>query len=392
MKKRVIISIVSIFVLILLWRIFSLIFPGDSDQSAKSARPPVAVEVDSVSYGEIREIGQFTGTVLPQYQYIVAPKVSGRIIEIRKRIGDWVKAGELVARIDDAEYQQEVREAEANLKIAQASLAESRSQFELAGQEKNRVESLQSKGIASPAELDAAVSNYSAQESRHQLAQAQVEQRQASLKSAQIRLGYTVLTASTPGFVGERFVDEGALLAPNSAVISIIGIDSVIVRTTIIERDYGRIQKGQKAEVKVDAFPSQTFVGLVSRIAPMLQETSRVAQMEVEVANESSLLKPGMFARVMVVITEKDSAQNVSSRAVVEHSGVTGLFVVDKVDKIVHYVPVKTGIITPEKTEILSPIIEGQVVTLGQHLLDDGSPVLLPQVKSEQTLTAGNKE
>ena len=392
MKKRVIISIVSIFVLILLWRIFSLIFPGDSDQSAKSARPPVAVEVDSVSYGEIREIGQFTGTVLPQYQYIVAPKVSGRIIEIRKRIGDWVKAGELVARIDDAEYQQEVREAEANLKIAQASLAESRSQFELAGQEKNRVESLQSKGIASPAELDAAVSNYSAQESRHQLAQAQVEQRQASLKSAQIRLGYTVLTASTPGFVGERFVDEGALLAPNSAVISIIGIDSVIVRTTIIERDYGRIQKGQKAEVKVDAFPSQTFAGLVSRIAPMLQETSRVAQMEVEVANESSLLKPGMFARVMVVITEKDSVQNVSSRAVVEHSGVTGLFVVDKVDKIVHYVPVKTGIVTPENTEILSPIIEGQVVTLGQHLLDDGSPVLLPQVKSEQTLTAGNKE
>lgn len=199
-------------------------------------------------------------------------------------------------------------EAEANLKISQANLAEVESQFELAKQELERVQSLQQKGIASLAELDAATSNFNALRSRIKLAQAQVEQRQAALNSAKIRLSYTVLIATEPGFIGERFVDEGSLLAPNSLLVSVIDIDTVIVRTTVIERVYGQIQIGQTAEIEVDAFPGKSFYGKVSRIAPMLQEASRVAQMEVEVANDSLLLKPGMFSKVKVVLAEKDSA------------------------------------------------------------------------------------
>lgn len=378
MKKKILVGLAILFAAFLLWRIFVLIFSGEAER-ARPGRPAVAVEVDSVRFGPIQEVREYTGTIYPRYQYILAPKISGRIIGISKRIGDWVKAGETIAQIDDAEYQQAVREAEANLKIAQASLAEARSQFELAGQEKERVESLQEKGIASPSELDAAVTNYTAQQSRYKLAQAQVEQRDASLKSAQIRLSYTQLTASEPGFVGERFVDEGALLAPNSPVVSIIGIDSVIVRTTIIERDYGRIQNGQHVIVTVDAFPDQQFMGSVSRIAPMLQETSRVAQMEVEVANQKNLLKPGMFARVNVRIAEKDSTQIVPATALVNRSGESGLFVVNPQEAIAHYVPVQVGIVTSTTVEILSPTLGGLVITLGHHLLDEGSPVLLSQ-------------
>jgi RND family efflux transporter MFP subunit len=381
MKKKIYIAIVILFGIFLLWRIASLIFTG-GNKSARMSRPPVAVEVDSVSFGSIQEVRELTGTVYPQYQYIIAPKVTGRILQIRKRIGDRVHRGELIAVIDDAEYQQAVIEAEANLKIAQASLTESRSQFELAAQEKERSEQLQAKGIASPAELDAAISNFAAQQSRYELAKAQVEQREAALKSAQIRLGYTRLTASKPGFVGERFVDEGALLAPNAAVASIVGIDSVIVRTTVIERDYVRIRIGQKASVTVDAFPSRRFPGIVSRIAPMLQEASRVAQMEVEVRNDSLLLKPGMFARVEVITAQKDSAQIVPAVAVVSRNGEKGIFVINREESVVHYVPVETGIITPERIEILSPPLSGLVVTLGQHLLDEGSPVILPQIQA----------
>ncbi|MFH1754687.1 MAG: efflux RND transporter periplasmic adaptor subunit [Candidatus Latescibacterota bacterium] len=383
MKKKIIVAFVIVIAGILIWRIITL-FSGDDGESALPERPPVAVEVDSVRYGSISEVRMLTGTVFPKYQYIVAPKVSGRIITIKKRIGDWVRAGEVIAHIDDAEYQQGVLEAQANIKIAEASLAEARSQFELARQEKERAELLQAKGIASQAELDAAVSNYSAQESRLQLMHAQVEQRTASLKSAKIRLSYTRLTASQPGLIGERFVDEGALLVPNSAVVSIIAIDSIIVRTTIIERDYGRIKNGQSAKVTVDAFPSRYFSGTVMRIAPMLQENSRVAQMEVEVANDQFLLKPGMFARVDVVIAEAESTQIVPSTALVNRSGQTGIFMVAAGEDMVHYFQVDTGIITPERTEILSPSLTGVVVTLGQHLLDDGSPVLLPKTSTEQ--------
>lgn len=390
MKKRILQISGVLFLLLLGWRIVVLVTKNSGGGRGSSERPAVAVEVDSVRYEPIKEVREFTGTVHPMYQYVVAPKVSGRIIEIRKRIGDWVKSGEMIVRIDDAEYQQAVLEAGANLRIAQASLTETQSQFTLAKQELDRVRSLQEKGIASPSELDAALTNWNAQQSRLKLAQAQVEQREASLKSANIRLSYTVITATEPGFIGERFVDEGSLLSPNAPVISVIGIDRVIIRTSIIERDYGRIHVGQQAVTEIDAFPSKRFFGHVARIAPMLQEASRVAQMEIEVQNDSLFLKPGMFTRVRVVLNEKDAAQVVPNEAVVSRSGENGIFVVDSTGTVARYHPVQIGIVANEKTEIISPKLESVVVTLGQHLLEDGSPILLP--KQETGEKAGASE
>lgn len=187
------------------------------------------MQVANVTHEPLKEIHQLTGTVYPIYQYVLAPKVTGRIIEIRKRIGDPVRKGEVLARIDDAEYQQAVLEAEANLKIAEASLVETRGQADLAKQELERSQSLQKKGIASSAELDAAVSDNTAKQARLNLAKAQVEQSEAALNSAKIRLEYTVLTAPEPGFVGERFVDAGSLLSPNSPVLTVVGIDRSLI-------------------------------------------------------------------------------------------------------------------------------------------------------------------
>ncbi len=377
MKKKIFSIIGILLAILIIWRIISFFTSGSKKPAGPDKRPPVAVELDSVRYLPIQEIGQFTGTIYPIYQYVVAPKVSGRIIEIQKRIGDRVNRGEVLARIDDAEYQQAVREAEANLKIAQATLAEVKSALELARQELERVQSLQAKGIASPAELDAASSNHIAQQARLNLAYAQVEQRESLLTSAKIRLSYTVLLATDPGFIGERFIDEGAMLAPNSAVLSVVGINSVTIRTTIIEKDYGRIQMGQAATVEVDAFPTRQFTGKVARVAPILKETSRVAVMEVEVINTDLVLKPGMFARVQVVLDQRERAQVLRARALINRNGNPGVFVVPNDSSLAHFIPIQVGIATPEMTEVVTPKLEGRVVILGQHLLEDGSPVMI---------------
>jgi len=379
MKKKVLIVIGVIFLAFLTWRVVGLISKKSMAAMKRPARPPVAVQIDNVTYAPIKEIREFTGTVYPIYQYVVAPKVSGRIIEIRKRIGDPVSRGEVIARIDDAEYQQAVLEEEANLKIAQATLTESKGQAELAKQELDRAKSLSEKGIASPSELDAAVTNNTALQSRLKLAMAQVDQREASLNSAKIRLSYTVLNATEPGYIGERFADEGALLSPNSPVVTVLGYDRVIVRTTVVERDYGHISVGQVTDVRVDAYPDEHFSGKVARIAPMLQESSRVAKMEVEVANNSHILKPGMFTKVRVVLAENDNAQTVPNQAIVNLQGNPGIFVIDKAEPVAHFLPVKLGIATLDRTEILTPKIDGAVVTLGQNLLTEGSKVILPQ-------------
>ncbi len=377
MKKPAVIIPLAILAAALAVRIVLFVSKGGGGRQGGRI-PPVAVEVDSVRFGPIEEIREFTGSIFPYNQYIVAPKVSGRVIEIRKRIGDAVRAGELIAVIDDAEYQQALREAEANLKIAEASLAEAQSQLALARDQKERMESLRAKDLASSAELDAALTDFAAKQSRLELARAQVEQRHAALESARIRLGYTRLSASRPGYIGERFVDEGALLTPNAAVVSVIEIGSVIVRSSITERDYRLVMQGQPVEVTVDALPSSVFSGRVSRVAPMLQEASRMAQMEVEVRNTGLLLKPGMFARLEVIIASRESAQIVPSRSVVNAGGGAGVFIVRDGETTARFVPVETGIVTPDSAEIVSPTLEGRVVTLGQHLLADGSPVLLP--------------
>jgi RND family efflux transporter MFP subunit len=394
MKKKVFIAVGFVFLVFLGWRIFLLITESDQGfNRGMRGGQQVAVEVTSAGNKMIQVNRKFTGTVYPLYQYIVSPKVSGRVVQITKRIGDWVDTGEVIARLDDAEYQQAVLEAEANLKIAQASLAEAVSQMELAKQELDRERSLQEKGIASPSELDVASTAYDAQKSRLELARAQVQQREAALNSAEIRLGYTVLSATEPGFVGERYVDEGSLLSPNSPLISIIGIDSVIVQATIIERDYGQISVGQPAQVEVDAFPGEVFNGKVARIAPVLQEASRVAKMEVEVDNRAHRLKPGMFTTITVMLQEKTGRQVIPTSAIVKKDGMDGIFVVEtdaaSGAHIARFKAIKPGIATDTETEILSPEIEGPVVILGQHLLDDGSMVLLPVTDENSNATGG---
>jgi RND family efflux transporter MFP subunit len=244
-----------------------------------------------------------------------------------------------------------------------------------------RVQSLQEMQIAPRSDLDAAQTKHDALQSRIELAEAQVEQRRAALNAARIRLNYTNLVAAEPGFVGERFVDEGSLLAPNSPVVSVIGIDTVIVRTTVIERVYGQVAIGQSAAIQVDAFPGKEFAGKVSRVAPMLQEASRVAQMEVEVTNDSHLLKPGMFCNVTVALAEKDSGQVVPTQSIVTRNGENGVFLVRSGEDVAHYVPVEVGIGATDRTEIIAPRLEGLVVTLGQHLLQEGSSVILPEAE-----------
>ena len=390
MKKIILIIIGVVFLALLGWRIISLITgtqqawgPGmGQDQT-------VAVETADISVQSIKEVREFTGTVYPIYKYIIAPKTSGRVIQITKRIGDWVNKGEIIARLDDAEYQQDMIEARANLKIAKASLTESESQFELTRQELERVRSLQEKGISSSSELDTASTNFEAQKSRLELSKAQVEQSEASLKTAEIRLGYTVLTATEPGYIGERYVDEGNLLSTNSPLASVVGIDSVIVQATIIEKDYGRIKVGQPAEITVDAFPETTFTGTVARIAPVLEEASRVAKVEVEAKNSERLLKPGMFARIMVVLQEKAQAQVVPNEAIVKTGGKEAIFVVETDAatgrKIARRYYVEAGISTKTETEIISPEIKGPVVVLGQHLLQDGGNVTLSMESDDST-------
>jgi len=178
--------------------------------------------------------------------------------------------------------------------------------------------------------------------------------------------------------VGERFVDEGAMLGANTAIVSVLDIGAMTAVIHVIEKDYPKVKVGQSAVVTADAFPGKTFSGKIVRLAPLLKETSRQARVEIEIPNPDALLKPGMFVRVQIEFDRHDNATVVPLSALVNRNGRQGVFLADLQEMKARFVPVTLGIVNGGLAEVLNPPLSGQIVTLGQHLLEDGTGIIVP--------------
>jgi len=384
MKKKIAILIVLGLVGFVGWRIHKKLSMGPKGFGRQRGAVAVAVETTPVHKTTIRDIGLFTGTLFPKSQFTLAPKVAGRLEKLFVNIGDPVKRGDLMALLDDDEYFQEVEQARAELEVAMANVEESLSALEAAEREFERVRRLREKKIASESELDAVQAQYNAQQAKYRVSLAQVTQKEAELNAAQVRFSYTQIAAlwedgNEPRIVGERFVDEGEMLKANDPIVSILDIHILTAVIHVIERDYSQVGTDQDVLITTDGFPGKTFSGTIVRVAPVLKETSRQARVEIEVPNSEGLLKPGMFIRAEIEFAEHDDATVVPVAALVKRGGQQGVFLADARKMKADFVAVKLGIISGGLAEVIAPSLSGMVVTLGQHLLEDGSPITLPQ-------------
>jgi RND family efflux transporter MFP subunit len=391
MKKFFTIVIAIAGIGFLSWQIYEKTSGSKEGFGSRRGNPAVAVETAPIQKESIKDVGRFTGSLSPQSEFMVAPKIAGRLEKILVDIGDVVTADQLVAVLDDEEYQQQVYQAVAELEVARANLVEVKITSENAKREYERTVALREKKIASESQLDAAESEYKTQQAKLQVANAQVSQKQAALNMAKVRLSYTRIRvppnhASQQRVVGERFVDEGSMLAPNTPIVSILDIGTLIGVINVIERDYPKIKPGLPAVINTDAFPGQTFSGKVIRIAPLLMEKAREARVEIEIPNQRMLLKPGMFVRVQMEFELHENATVIPQSAVVKRDGSQGVFVVDRQEKKARFIPVTLGIVNEARAEILKPELSGEVVTLGQHLLEDGANIILPNEISKADL------
>jgi len=387
MKKFIVTIIVLAGMGLLGWQIYEKASASKKDFKRNRKNIPVAVEIEPVRKTDIRNVGKYTGSLYPLSEYIVAPKIGGRLERLFFDIGDAIQTGDLVAVLDDAEYRQQVSQAQAEREVALANLQERRNMLENAKRENRRTVALRKKKIASESELDAADSEYKVQQAKLRVAKAQVAQKNAALKIAKVRLDYARIRVPRSNHggnwvVGERYVDEGAMLASNTPIISVLDLGTVIAVINVIERDYPKIRSDLTAVISTDAYPGRTFAGKVVRVAPLLKEKSREARIEVEIPNTDMLLKPGMFVRVQIEFDKHEDATVVPAAALLKRNGDRGIFLADLQNKKARFVPVTVGIINGKHAEILNPPITGNVVTLGHHLLEDGSSIILPGKKS----------
>jgi RND family efflux transporter MFP subunit len=323
-------------------------------------------------------------------EFVVAPKVSGRVVRVMVNIADTVKRGQVVAELDNEEYVQAVAQAQADLEVARANLSQARSALEIAKREFKRTESLLKRGIASDSEFDAARQDRLARQAQRKVAAARVTKAESSLETANIRLGYTQVTAGWTGGAGhrvvaERYVNEGQTVAANTPLLLIVDLNPIVGVIFVTERDYAHLKPGQLVSLTTDAYPGEQYPGRIARIAPIFRKSTRQARIEMTIDNAQHRLKPGMFISATVVLARVPEATIVPEQALTIRDDRSGVFIVSEEGRSVTWREVKVGIRQGGRVQVEGEGLSGQVVTLGQQLVKNGSAITIPDVQSQTT-------
>jgi len=353
------------------------------------------VEVGQVQRGPIELRRTYSGTLEARAEFVVAPKVSGRVERLTVNLADTVKRGQIVAELDNDEYVQEVAQARADLEVARANLSEAKSALEIANRDLERVRTLRGRGVASESQLDGARANHLTKQAQLEVAMAQAAKAESSLETANIRLRYTKVRASWTGgserrVVAERFANEGGTVSANAPLLLIVELDPITGVMSVTEKDYVRMRTGQIGTLTTDAYPGETFEGRIDRIAPVFREATRQARVELTIRNAEHKLKPGMFIRVTVVLDRLAEATIVPEKALTTRDNRTGVFVVSEDGRSVSWRDVTVGIREGDRVQVEGEGLSGRVVTLGQQLVDDGSPITIP-AREPEAPSAGPK-
>lgn len=370
------------------------------------------MEVVTASRGEVVRTRTFEGQVVPSLEVNIIPKLGGKVAQVLVEVGDRVRAGQVLVRLDATDIEKQVEQARAGVATAQAQLAQvkagtrpeqieaarqqvkqAEAAFSLAQANLERTQFLFSQGAVPQSQLDQVQMQFSQAEAsleaaRQQLAmaeagptaeqvavgEAQVNQARAALATAEQQLANTVITAPVSGIVTAVMVDPGEMAGPSMPVAVIAQLDTVQVNLTVPESDINYLQTGSEVEVSVAALGDESFTGRVSTVSPVADARTRSYQVKVELPNPEGMLKGGMSANVTVALEKAEGVIVVPKRALLPRNGKQVLFVAD--GDTAHLREVKLGLAGADSVAVLEGVAAGEkVITVGQEFLADGQQI-----------------
>jgi membrane fusion protein (multidrug efflux system) len=341
------------------------------------ARPPMAVELAKASRASIAAEITVVGNLIGQATVSVAPRAAGRLQDVSVRLGDRVARGQRVARIEDFEIQEQVKQAEAAQEVSMATIRQREADLQLAQTNAERSRNLFQRQLLPKQTLDDNESRYLSALAALDLARAQASQSKARLDELRINLSNTIITSPVNGFVSRRLVDPGAFVSQNAPIVDVVDITNVRLVANIVEKDLKELQTGDSTKVEVDAYPGEEFMGRIARVSPVLDPATRTAPIEIEIPNPGYRLKPGMYARVSITTDTTKEALVVPSDAVIDLGGRRGVFT--PLNESAVFRALQIGTEVGDIVEILGGLAEGDVViTTGAGALRDGDRIVLP--------------
>src|SRR5438034_3321284 len=232
-----------------------------------------------------------SGYVVAQRKAAVASKGTGRLVYLGVVEGDRVRAGQVIARVEDADVKAQLAQAQANVQLSRAERHDAERSLA-------RERFLSDSGASSQASVDAA-------EARHERVKAGIAAGEAAVLAAQVSLENTVIRAPFDGTVLTKNADVGEVLAPlaasafsKSAVVTIADLRSLQVEADVAESNLEAISAGQPGEIVLDAYPDERYPGVVAKIVPTADRAKATVQVKVAFRSYDARVLPEMSAKV----------------------------------------------------------------------------------------------
>lgn len=321
-------------------------------REAAEARPNgeervLPVQTAAAELGTVARTAAVSGAVEPLRRVFVNSQMSSEVVAVRVEEGDAVRAGGVLARLDDRQLQAELASAEASYEVAEAAY--------------RRAEQLREGEVITQAEYDEERTAYAAARAR--------------LEQLRTQLEFTVIRAPASGVVTERAVEVGNVVSPQTRLFTIDDISTMVVRVRVSELDVVHLLSGTEVGVVLDAFPDRPLTGRIRRVFPSADPDTRLVPVEVAFEGEGArLARPGFLARVTFRLEAREGVILVPSEATLSQGGRESVFVVE--EGRAYRRPVTTGLVAEQRVEIRDGLEAGDLVVVeGQNGLRDGAAV-----------------
>ncbi len=346
---------------------------GDDDESASNANAKAEVTLTRVERSTISQTLTLNGTAspLPNNDVRVSSLVAGRIAELNVAEGDEVKAGQVVARLDDRSYRSQLQQAEAGQQQAKAN-------FDNAQLARTRAEDLFQRGIVARKELEDA-------RTQESVAAAALKQADAALEIAKLQVARCVIVAPLNGAVAKRFVSVGEQVDGTAAqpIVEIANLQEIEFEGNAPAMYLSKLHPGESVSVSAESAPGQRFAGRIQAISPAVDPSTGVGLVRIRIPNPNGALRMGIFLTAEIPVDTHANVLTVPAEAIYrDQKSEPRVFVVQQDSATA--VPVKLGIETKDRVELTGgDVKEGQTIILtGGYGLPDQAKI---QIKSQST-------
>ncbi|MBI3018986.1 MAG: efflux RND transporter periplasmic adaptor subunit [Deltaproteobacteria bacterium] len=323
------------------------------------SKPVIYVEVTQPVQKEMMESISATGTIAAEKQTTLASKIPGKIKSILIQEGQEVGANQKLIQLESKELELQTEIAESAHRSAASAIDE---------ENYKRHKALYEEGVITKSEFDKIEAEYKAAKADKDRLEKTVQLQEEQKASSEITAPFTALTA-------QILVHEGEVIAAGQPLAELVSMDTVNVEVPIASQNIEKIQKGMEAHVTVDS-SSETFRGTLETISPVADPMSRTFDTKIKIDNKNRILKPGMFAKVSLIVQRRPKALTLPKTALIKKEDLPGKWIYTIKNKKAHLQQIQTGLESKENVEVTSPLdLTETVVTAGQSELYEGASV-----------------